>query len=46
MNVQNMEAWNVFNERSEHRPLRPVRSRGERSFILYACYIFHGLSPK
>ena len=36
MNVQNTEARNVFNERSEHRPLRPVRSRGERSFILYA----------
>ena len=28
MNVQNTEARNVFTERSEHGPLRPVRSRG------------------
>ena len=30
MNVQNTEARNVFTERSEHGPLRPVRSRGGR----------------
>ena len=30
VNVQNTEARNVFTERSEHGPLRPVRSRGGR----------------
>ena len=30
MYVQNTEARNVFTERSEHGPLRPVRSRGGR----------------
>ena len=46
MNVQNTEARNVFTERSEHGPLRPVRSRGERSFILmHACLFFMGPPP-
>ena len=46
VNVQNTEARNVFTERSEHGPLRPVRSRGERSFILmHACLFFMGPPP-
>ena len=36
----------MFTERSEHGPLRPVRSRGERSFILmHACLFFMGPPP-
>ena len=36
----------MFTERSEHGPLRPVRSRGERSLILmHACLFFMGPPP-